>query len=186
MRGRKSTVAGVVTYPGSEFELHPGYVTRGRIDTTRQTARISRGASDCAGLRTAQGGHIRDDDRPSRGRRRAYQTVSRTLPASGRRSGHVANLAEAAKLIPQGVAALTSALAFHGLTDQSPPRSMDGREHKGLGGCARLSSYQDHRIPGRRQGIEHHKISGIGVPIFSVPKTLADAFRSKLVDRSVR
>ncbi|MFX6330740.1 hypothetical protein ABTF76_21030, partial [Acinetobacter baumannii] len=37
-----------------------------------------------------------------------------------------------------------------------------------------------------QEGIEHHMISGISVPIYSVPKTLADLFRnSKLVDRSV-
>lgn len=34
-------------------------------------------------------------------------------------------------------------------------------------------------------GIEHHRISGVSVPIFSVTKTIADVFRSKVVDRSV-
>lgn len=37
-----------------------------------------------------------------------------------------------------------------------------------------------------RQGVENHMIAGLEVPIYSVPKTLADLFRnSKLVDRSV-
>ena len=37
-----------------------------------------------------------------------------------------------------------------------------------------------------QQGIEHHQIAGVSVPIYSVPKTLADIFRNpKLVDRSV-
>ena len=37
-----------------------------------------------------------------------------------------------------------------------------------------------------REGVEHHVIAGIDVPVYSIPKTLADAFRkSKLVDRSV-
>ena len=36
------------------------------------------------------------------------------------------------------------------------------------------------------QGVGHHRISGIDVPIFSVAKTLADVFRNpRLVDRSV-
>lgn len=36
------------------------------------------------------------------------------------------------------------------------------------------------------QGIEHHKISGVSVPIYSDSKTLADIFRNpKLVKRSV-
>jgi predicted transcriptional regulator of viral defense system len=38
----------------------------------------------------------------------------------------------------------------------------------------------------RRQGIEHHKVAGVDVRIYSVPKTLADLFRNpRLVDRSV-
>jgi predicted transcriptional regulator of viral defense system len=37
-----------------------------------------------------------------------------------------------------------------------------------------------------RQGIEHHMISGVSVPIYSVAKTLADLFRNpRLIDRSV-
>jgi hypothetical protein len=37
-----------------------------------------------------------------------------------------------------------------------------------------------------RQGIEHHTIAGVQVPIYAIPKTLADLFRNpKLVDRSV-
>ena len=36
------------------------------------------------------------------------------------------------------------------------------------------------------QGVEHHVIAGVDVPVYSIPKTLADAFRSpKLVHRSV-
>lgn len=37
-----------------------------------------------------------------------------------------------------------------------------------------------------RQGIEYHQIAGVNVPIYSIEKTIADAFRNpKLVDRSV-
>lgn len=96
-------------------------------------------------------------------------------------------LAEAAKLIPQGVVALTSALAFHGLTDQVPREvwmAVSTRDWAVAPAYPpiRITEFQDAYM---KQGVEHHKISGIGVPIFSVPKTLADAFRSKLVDRSV-
>jgi predicted transcriptional regulator of viral defense system len=97
------------------------------------------------------------------------------------------SLAEAAKLVPRGVIAMTSALAFHGLTDQIPRaiwvaiRAAD---------WAPVPTYPPIRIIKlddryMRQGVEQHVISGINVPIFSVAKTLADVFRNKLVDRSI-
>ncbi|QNQ09652.1 type IV toxin-antitoxin system AbiEi family antitoxin domain-containing protein [Sphingomonas alpina] len=97
-------------------------------------------------------------------------------------------LAEAAKRVPKGVIAMISALAFHGLTDQMPRRiwvAISARD------WAPVPSYPPIRIVELRDkymqhGIEHHPISGVDVPIFSVSKTLADVFRnSKLVDRSV-
>ncbi|WP_339644312.1 type IV toxin-antitoxin system AbiEi family antitoxin domain-containing protein [uncultured Pelagibacterium sp.] len=97
-------------------------------------------------------------------------------------------LAEAAKLVPKGVIAMTSALAFHGLTDQMPRKiwvAISTRD------WAPAPAYPPIRIVEFRdkymqQGIEHHWISGVDVPVFSVPKTLADIFRnSKLVDRSI-
>ncbi|ESZ66069.1 transcriptional regulator [Mesorhizobium sp. M7A.T.Ca.TU.009.01.3.2] len=97
-------------------------------------------------------------------------------------------LAEAAKRVPKGVIAMVSALAFHGLTDQMPRKiwvAISARD------WAPVPSYPPIRIVELRdrymdQGIEHHRISGVDVPIFSVPKTLADIFRNrKLVDRSV-
>jgi predicted transcriptional regulator of viral defense system len=96
-------------------------------------------------------------------------------------------LAEAAKLVPQGVVALTSALAFHGLTDQIPREvwmAVSTRDWAVAPAYPpiRITEFQDAYM---EQGIEYHQISGIGVPVFSVVKTLADAFRSKLVDRSV-
>lgn len=97
------------------------------------------------------------------------------------------SLAEASKLVPKGVIALTSALAFHDLTDQMPRRiwvAISARD------WAPVTSYPPIRItefPEKymTSGIEQHRISGIDVPIFSVPKTLADVFRSRLVDRSI-
>lgn len=96
-------------------------------------------------------------------------------------------LAEAAKLVPQGVVALTSALAFHGLTDQIPREVWMAVSQKDWAVAPayppiRITEFKDAYM---KQGVEHHKISGIDVRVFSVPKSLADVFRSRLVDRSV-
>ena len=97
------------------------------------------------------------------------------------------SLAEASKLVPKGVIALTSALAFHGLTDQMPRKvwvAISPRD------WAPVTTYPPIRVtefPDKymTQGVEKHRISGIDVPIFSVAKTLADVFRSRAVDRSI-
>lgn len=97
-------------------------------------------------------------------------------------------LAEAAARVPKGVVALTSALAFHGLTDQMPRKIWMAI---GPSDWSPVQSYPPLRIVRLtdrylRQGIEHHAIAGVDVPIYSIPKTLADTFRNpKLVDRSV-
>jgi predicted transcriptional regulator of viral defense system len=97
-------------------------------------------------------------------------------------------LAEAAMRVPKGVVALVSALAFHGLTDQMPRRVWMAI---GTSDWAPVQSYPPLRMVRftesyLRQGIEHHAIAGIDVPVYSIPKTLADLFRNpKLVDRSV-
>lgn len=97
-------------------------------------------------------------------------------------------LAEAAMRVPKGVVALVSALAFHGLTDQMPRRIWMAI---GASDWAPVQSYPPLRIvrftePYLRQGVERHVIAGLEVPVYSVPKTLADLFRNpKLVDRSV-
>ena len=109
-----------------------------------------------------------------------YQRVDGELSAEQ-------SLAEASKLVPKGVIALTSALAFHELTDQMPRKvwmAISPRD------WAPVTSYPPIRItefPEKymAHGIEKHRISGIDVPIFSVAKTLADVFRSKAVDRSI-
>jgi len=97
------------------------------------------------------------------------------------------SLAEASKLVPKGVIALTSALAFHELTDQMPRKvwvAISPRD------WAPVTTYPPIRItefPEKYMvsGVEKHRISGIDVPIFSVAKTLADVFRSRAVDRSI-
>lgn len=97
-------------------------------------------------------------------------------------------LAEAATRVPKGVIALTSALAFHGLTDQMPRRIWMAI---GPSDWSPVQSYPPLRIVRftdryLRQGVEHHVIAGVDVPVYSISKTLADAFRNpKLIDRSV-
>jgi len=97
-------------------------------------------------------------------------------------------LAEAIMRVPKGVIALVSALAFHDLTDQMPRRVWMAI---GKSDWAPVQSYPPLRIVRftesyLRQGIEHYAIAGVDVPVYSIPKTLADLFRNpKLVDRSV-
>lgn len=96
-------------------------------------------------------------------------------------------LAEIAKRIPKGVIAMVSALAFHGLTDQMPRRTWVAI---GTGDWAPAFDYPPLRIVRfadkyLNQGIETHIIAGVDVPIYSIPKTLADLFRNpRLVDRA--
>ena len=97
-------------------------------------------------------------------------------------------LAEAALRVPKGVIALTSALAFHDLTDQMPRRVWMAI---GTSDWAPVQSYPPLRIVRftdryLSQGVERHEIAGVSVRVYSVAKTLADVFRNpKLVDRSV-
>lgn len=97
-------------------------------------------------------------------------------------------LAEASKRVPKGTVCMISALAYHGLTDQIPRKVW-----MAIGAKDWLPTidYPPLRIvrfrpPNLDYGIETHWISGVAVPIYSVVKSLADAFRSpKLLDRSV-
>ena len=88
-------------------------------------------------------------------------------------------LAEAAKLIPKGVICLVSALAFHGLTDQIPPKvwiAIGGKEWRPR---VQYPPIRVARFPNKllASGVEHHQVEGTRVPIFSVGKTVADLFR---------
>jgi predicted transcriptional regulator of viral defense system len=97
-------------------------------------------------------------------------------------------LAEIAKRIPKGRICMVSALAYHGLTDQLPRTVWVAI---GAKDWAPRIDYPKIRIVRFRQpyldyGVEQHAIAGVTVPIYSVAKSLADAFRNpKLVDRSL-
>lgn len=98
------------------------------------------------------------------------------------------SLAEVSKLVPGGVICMTSALAWHGLADQMPRKvwiAIGQKEWapKFSNPPLRIARMTDKYL---RQGIELHSISGVDVPIYSIPKTLADVFRnSRAIDRSV-
>jgi predicted transcriptional regulator of viral defense system len=89
------------------------------------------------------------------------------------------SLAEAARLVPKGVICLASALAFHGLTDQMPPKvwiaigSKDWRPRLTYPPI-RIARFPDEQL---QRGVEHRKIAGTSVPVFGVAKTVADLFR---------
>lgn len=108
------------------------------------------------------------------------------LPDGGD-SAHMA-LAEVSKRIPDGVICLVSALAYHDLTDQMPRQVWVAI---GAKDWAPKVDYPKVRIVRLREpylgyGVEHHTIAGVGVAIYAVAKSLADAFRNaRLVDRSV-
>jgi predicted transcriptional regulator of viral defense system len=89
------------------------------------------------------------------------------------------SLAEAAKLVPKGVVCLTSALAFHKLTDTMPPRVW-----MAIGAKDRLPRTVrpplqfvrfGHKV--LTSGIEEYKIEGVRVRIYSPAKTVVDLFR---------
>ena len=88
-------------------------------------------------------------------------------------------LAEASKLVPKGVICLTSALAFHGLTDQIPPKvwiaiGLKEWRPKFAYPPVRFARFSDARL---REDLGHHVIDGVSVPIFGVARTIADLFR---------
>lgn len=97
-------------------------------------------------------------------------------------------LAEISKQSPRVVICLISALAFHGLTDQIPRKTWIaiGINHWKPQFEQTKTRVVRLREPYFSGDIEKHSISGAMVQIYSVEKSLCDAFRHpKLVDRSV-
>jgi predicted transcriptional regulator of viral defense system len=89
------------------------------------------------------------------------------------------SLAEACKRVPGGVICLLSALRFHGLTTQNPwevwmaitPASRKPRVDN--------PSLRIFRFSGEafKDGVEHHRIQGVDVQIYSAAKTVVDCFK---------
>lgn len=91
------------------------------------------------------------------------------------------SLAEAAKQVPKGVICLVSALAFHGLTDQLPPKvwmaigTKDWAPQRD-GTPVRIVRFTDGLM---KEGFEKHIIEGVEVKVFGVARTVADCFRHR-------
>lgn len=90
-------------------------------------------------------------------------------------------LAEAAKRIPKGVVCLASALAFHGLTDQLPPKVWMAIGSKDWAPQRDTTPIRIVRFTGKllSEGVETHAIEGVSVKVFCAPKTVADCFRHR-------
>jgi len=88
-------------------------------------------------------------------------------------------LAEAAKLVPKGVVCLTSALAFHELTDAIPRSVWMAIGPKDRRPAVTQPPLQIVRFRGKMldEGIEKHAIEGVQVRIYNVAKTIVDLFR---------
>jgi predicted transcriptional regulator of viral defense system len=88
-------------------------------------------------------------------------------------------LAEAAKLVPKGVICLTSALAFHELTDTIPSRvwmaiGPKDRRPRTIHPPLQFVRFGDKVL---RSCIETHSIEGVTVQIYNPAKTVVDLFR---------
>jgi predicted transcriptional regulator of viral defense system len=99
--------------------------------------------------------------------------------APGAAVSELQSLAETAKLYPNAVVCLLSALQLHGLTTQMPRRvwvAIDGNARKPTRATVSLEVV---RFTGRAlsEGIEQHMISGVAVKVYSVGKTVADCFK---------
>jgi predicted transcriptional regulator of viral defense system len=98
------------------------------------------------------------------------------------------SLAEVAKQAPRAVICLASALAFHQLTDQLPRKIWIAIGAKDR--APKLTSPQIRTVRFREpyfsQGVELYEIAGVNVRIYSVAKSIADAFRNpNLIERAV-
>lgn len=98
--------------------------------------------------------------------------------AQAETSEHI-TLAEAAKLIPNGVVCLLSALSFHGLTTQIPHEvwmaiDVKARRPKTAGVPLRIVRFSGKALTA---GVETHRIDGVPVKITCPAKTVADCFK---------
>jgi hypothetical protein len=89
------------------------------------------------------------------------------------------SLAEATKLVPKGVICLTSALAFHELTDTIPSRvwMAIGPKDRLSRVCRPLLQFVRFGDRVLRSGIEQKIIEGVPVRIYNPAKTVVDLFR---------
>lgn len=91
------------------------------------------------------------------------------------------DLAEATRLVPNGVVSLVSALRHHGLTTQLPNAVWMTIPHKARTPNVRVPKLEIVRATGEvlTAGIERIRVEGVEVPIFNVAKTVADCFKHR-------
>lgn len=127
-----------------------------------------------SGITAATIGRMRQDGDVLRLARGLYQ-----LPDAPLDINH--SLAEAAKRVPKGVVCLTSALAFHELTDQLP-RSVWLAIGKNDWSptddetSLRIVRFTDKLL---KEDVETTSIERVRVKVFGVAKTIADCFRHR-------
>lgn len=126
-----------------------------------------------AGITAATIGRMREHGEVIRLARGLYQLPDAPLDANH-------SLAEAAKRVPKGVVCLTSALAFHELTDQLPrcvwmaigKNDWSPQDKPVL----RIVRFTDALLA---EDVETTSIEGVPVKVFGVAKTIADCFRHR-------
>lgn len=91
------------------------------------------------------------------------------------------DLAEAARLVPNGVVSLISALRHHELTTQLPNAVWMTIPHKARTPRATGLRLEIVRATGEAltAGIEHTEVEGVQVPVYGVAKTVADCFKHR-------
>jgi len=91
------------------------------------------------------------------------------------------DLAEAARLVPNGVVSLISALRQHELTTQLPHAVWMTIPHKARTPNATSLRLEIVRATGEvlTAGVEHVQVEGVQVPIYGVAKTVADCFKHR-------
>jgi predicted transcriptional regulator of viral defense system len=127
-----------------------------------------------AGVTAATMTRMANDGEVVRLARGLYQLADAELDAQH-------SLAEAASRVPKGIICLTSALAFHGLTDQLPRKVWIAI---GVRDWAPEPSSPPLRIVRMTNallgdGVETHTIESVRVKVFSMAKTIADCFRHR-------
>ena len=127
-----------------------------------------------AGITGATIGRMREDGDVIRLGRGLYQ-----LPDAPLDVNH--SLAEAAKRVPKGVICLTSALAFHELTDQLPRSVWLAIGKNDWSPTDDETSLRIVRFTDRllQEDVETASIEGVPVKVFGVAKTIADCFRHR-------
>jgi predicted transcriptional regulator of viral defense system len=88
-------------------------------------------------------------------------------------------LAQAAKLVPNGVLCLLTALRFHGLTTQSPAEVWIALPEKARKPRLDYPRLRIVRFSGKAltEGVEMHPVEGVNVRFYSAAKTVADCFK---------